>query len=292
MEKWSSSVTQKPRFYARARVLKRTFFVALPFFLVLLFGFLSYLPVFNIATIELVGATIVKQSEVTHVVEPLLATPIKGIFSRRNVLLYPKSEIERALKKELPRLASVHVRVGEKRELIVDVTERKASSLWCGKEPLSETNELLTECYYIDKDAILFARAPYFSGSVYMKWYGPISDELDPLGTQYLDKDKFHSLESVVNGMENLGITPLALVPKKNGEYELWLDPGLDRTNGLIPRMLFGSEIPFAKVVSDFSVALANPPLKDRFKAEYGKLEYIDLRFLNKVYYKFTKTDK
>jgi hypothetical protein len=52
---------------------------------------------------------------------------------------------------------------------------------------------------------------------------------------------------------------------------------------------MFKSDADLAKITDVLSSALAGDPLNKMIKEKYSKLQYLDLRFANKVFYKFSE---
>ena len=66
----------------------------------------------------------------------------------------------------------------------------------------------------------------------------------------------------------------------ENGDYKL----SMEGTDG---KIIFKKENNFDKLLENFDSALKSAPLKTDFKVKFKSLLYIDLRFDNKVYFKF-----
>ncbi len=275
--------------YIRWSIVKIILLVSAPFFAFFGFAYLSGIRPLVISNVKVEGYDRVNPTEVVMLVESYIEKPAFWFFSRRTIFFYPKKKMHSALLSSIPRIRTADLRVSDGNVLIVSISERQVEALWCGNEPKKENDELSTECYYLDDDAIVFARAPYFSGSVYLKWYGPVTDNEKILGSSYLDIKKFRNLQEFTESIRRLGIMPLAMVPMKNGQYALWLDPGPGRKDDILPKILFDSSSDLQKVALDFGSAIYVDPLKNQIENDYAKLQYIDLRFDNKVYYKFFK---
>jgi hypothetical protein len=53
------------------------------------------------------------------------------------------------------------------------------------------------------------------------------------------------------------------------------------------PEIIFKIDSDFQKIAENLQAAITTEPLQTDFKNKYSSLLYIDLRFGNKVYYKF-----
>ena len=53
------------------------------------------------------------------------------------------------------------------------------------------------------------------------------------------------------------------------------------------PKIIFKINADFQNIAENLQAAINTEPLQSKFKNKYGTLQYIDLRFENKVYDKF-----
>src|SRR5690606_30026068 len=88
-----------------------------------------------------------------------------------NLLVLDISTIEDNLKETFPKIENIDVDVDNGDTVMVHIGERSAHSLWCIDREYESLFE--EECYFADSEGLLYARAPYFSGTVYMKIYIP-----------------------------------------------------------------------------------------------------------------------
>ena len=71
----------------------------------------------------------------------------------------------------------------------------------------------------------------------------------------------------------------------ENNDIKMYLSGGATSTTG--PEIIFKTDADFQKIAENLEAALTTEPLLSKFKNNYSSLLYIDLRFGNKVYYKF-----
>ena len=140
------------------------------------------------------------------------------------------------------------------------------------------------KCYFLDSDGYIFDKAPYFSGDVYFKFYGDslLSNE-NPSGS-YLMKDKFSKIIEFKNSIEKMNLKPTSFYLNENGEegnFSLFGEPGIS------PKIIFKVDGDYEKLAENLQAAISVDPLKTNLKTKSSSLLYLDLRFGNKVYYKF-----
>jgi hypothetical protein len=141
----------------------------------------------------------------------------------------------------------------------------------------------------MDTEGYIFDVAPYFSGDVYFKFFGKTSGDAanpgSPLGLYFLPIN-FEQFMSFKENIIKMGVKPSALVIKDGDEAELYLSA----RGALIdaPKILFKFDTDFNTLAENLQAALTTEPLQSDFVKKYASLLYLDLRFDNKVYYKFS----
>jgi len=256
-----------------------------------LFTYISRLPNLNIVEIQIEGNKTVDTEILKTTIEEELAGKYLWLFPKTNILFYPQNAIKNELQDKFTRLNNIDLSIKNNKILFVSLTEREAKYTWCGTEVQgvgipqgSQTLEIPKEkCYFLDENGYIFDEAPYFSGEVYFKFYGTTGQ---PLGSYFL-KDKFKQLTSFKDILVNIGLKPVSLSVTKDGDVEIFLSRGSSATT--LPKIIFKIDADFQNVAENLEAALTTEPLKTEFKNKYSSLQYIDLRFGNKVYTKFSK---
>ena len=82
-----------------------------------------------------------------------------------------------------------------------------------------------------------------------------------------------------------MGLKPIALYATSDGDIQIFLSS--INSLPMEPKIILKADADFQNVAENLQAALDTEPLKSKFKNKYSKLEYIDLRFGNKVYDKF-----
>ena len=82
-----------------------------------------------------------------------------------------------------------------------------------------------------------------------------------------------------------MGLKPVILHLGENNDIKMFLTKA--KPTSLGPEIIFKKDSDVQKIAENLKAALDTEPLLSKFKNEYSSLEYIDLRFGNKVYYKF-----
>ncbi|MDP3958266.1 MAG: hypothetical protein Q8Q36_02265 [bacterium] len=263
----------------RVARLKQVFFTLVLFSGVLAFFlFLFREPSLRVNAVELSGAEAVPAEEILGVVNESLAGAYFRLVPKESVFFYPKGAIEEELAARFPRLARVELSLENFRALRVEVIERAPAYLWCGS-----AREIVTsECFSLDETGYVFDRPAVFSGSSLARFYGALAGEGDgAVGKRFLPENEFAELRRFLVAAEALGLAPSSLVKKggQAGDYEISLKEG--------GTLLFTLDGGAEKPASNLESALDTDPLKKNMAAKRSALDYIDLRFGNKVFFKF-----
>jgi len=253
---------------------------------IIILSYLSFNQYVNITQINIEGNNVIDKELLEKNINETLSGKYLHLFSRSNSFLYPRSAIYNSLILNFPRIEEISVSLKNLNTLNVNIKERTGNYLYCG-ENLPDNNYLIGEnCYFLNDDSLIFDKAPYISGNVYFKYYMPISNmgnSDNPLGVQMLDSEIFHNLMRFINGVNSLGLEVDYLV-LDNNTYNLYL---LHKEEYTSPKIIFNKDQNFDALLDDLSLAMKKKEFSDEIKSKYNNLLYIDLRFKNKVLYKF-----
>ena len=159
------------------RVLKILLILASLGVIIFSLSFMSRSSFFTIEKVEVKGNAVTD----TALIESIVFTQSKGLylglFSKKNILLYPKEDIEKAIMKDFPRVESVALSATSFNLIEVTVRERTPYALWCATSD--------SPCYFIGSNGFIFTPAPSFSPGVYISYRGSIVGG-DPLGQIFL----------------------------------------------------------------------------------------------------------
>ena len=283
----------------RSKILRRKIFLFLFGFLVICVSlvYLSRINRLNISDVEITGNQTVDTVATKSIIDDQLAGKYLWLFPKTNIFIYPKNAIKNQLEDKLKRLKDINISIVNNKTLKISVSERKALYTWCGAtspiDDISLTSATMTDnkCYFIDEDGYIFDEAPYFSGEVYFKFYGlpEVSNSSDvdfnPLGS-YVAKNNFKQLIYFKDTLLGLKLKPVSLYLNNNGDIDVYLSSGV--ANVLGPKIMVKADSDFQNVAENLEAAITTEPLQSEFKNKYSSLLYIDLRFGNKVYYKFS----
>jgi hypothetical protein len=273
----------------RQKVFRNKALLCLSAFLAVfaLLTYLSRIPAFNINGVEITGNKVID----TETIKTIVQTQIEGnylwLFPKTNVLLYPKNKIINELYDQFKRIKHIDLSVKNKKTLEVSITERTALYTWCGAvlPDVSTQSDNTQKCYFMDADGYIFDEAPYFSGEVYFKFYGLTNVTDNAPSGSYFSQKNFQKLILLKEAFKNMGLKPIGLYVENNGDAKILLSRGSGSQTA--PEIIFKIDSDFDKVAENLQAAITTEPLQSSLKNKYSSLLYIDLRFGNKVYYKF-----
>lgn len=238
----------------------------------------------NINKIVVNGTSIIDPSDIISQVDKQLDGKYYHLYSRSNSFIYPNKQIYNKLIEDFPRIKKLSI-VREKFDTLnINIEERSGSYLYCGSSIPEASSEVGENCYFINNDGYIFDKAPYFSGNVYFKFYVKIKDDVEYLGQNILEVSRFHELMRFIDKINSLGLNPISLVINEDGVHYIYLNYDLD---GTTPKIIFRIDNDLENIFSNLSTAMKKSEFSNEINSKYNALLYIDLRFKNKVLYKF-----
>lgn len=238
--------------------------------LILFFGsaYISFSPKFLIADISTLGNVSVSGEDVQGTVEKIVSGKYLGLFSKRNIWLYPEENVIETIKNNFPQVASVSLANSDTKDLVVYISEREPRGVWCGDAELKV-------CYFLDENGFIFGEAPQFTGTIYTTFTGVIEKE-NPIKESYLPQKDFLLLQGFIENLKRFGFVPVRIHLSTSGDGYVLL-PG----EGKI-LFTFGPDI--SKSAENLEAFLSESPVV--LKNGGLKGQYIDIRFGNKIFYK------
>lgn len=261
------------------------FFLILFVSIVWALSFFSYDKHIVIDNITITGTHIINQDDVKSEIYKNISGKYIYLFSKSNSLIYPRKEIYNDLRLKFPRIETLSISRQGLKTLRIDISERTGSFLYCGIDIPLTKDQVGENCYFINNDGYIFDKAPYFSGNVYFKYYATLEgNEENPLGQQMISADQFHRIMRFIDKISSIGFKPIYIVLGQDGIDHLYLNHG---ENSTIPEIIFKDNDDLDLIQDNLSIAMRKNEFANEINSKYNTLLYIDLRFNNKVLYKF-----
>ncbi len=267
----------------KAKRIKYSIFFGVFVFVVGLISYVSHLPKVRISDVMLTGGILVTEKDVKEESLRFMNGKYFWLFPKDNAFLYQKGDLEKHLQYKFKRIDTIKINLEGLNKIVVDITERKPIAIWCrvGDELVSTSTEIVTgfpkeNCYFMDSMSTIFADAPNFSGDAYFKYYGLVEDS-SPIGKRYIaSSTEFVSINNFIQLVKDLKVKPVYLKAKEEGEFSLFLQGG--------GQIYFDVRKSLDLSYQNLETLLKSPELAIR--QGYLPVEYIDLRYGNKLFYK------
>ena len=229
---------------------------------------------FRINQVSLTGGVILTEKEKQNSNLKFMDGSYCLLFQKNNTFLFPKDKLEDHLKENFKRIDTIEISKKGLTALSIEIKERTPFAVWCKGLPSSLDIE---DCYFMDNNSTIFAKAPNFSGDAYFKYYGDVSLG-DPIGIEYMaSSTKFAEISDFVKNVETLSIRPIYIIEREDDDFALVLSGG--------GQVYFDTKESLYKTAQNLSALLRTDGLKN-LDRENLPVEYIDLRFGNKLFYK------
>jgi cell division septal protein FtsQ len=269
----------------RKKLFWRKVFILVSLFILVFVGLVygSRNQKINITSIEVAGNKIIDTEIIKNIATEKMTGNYLYFFPKTNFLLYPNRGIKNTLSTEYRRFKNVSIKLENLTTILITVDEREAKYTWCGGEMPNNDDNI--KCYFLDRDGYIFDESPYFSQDVYVRFYGKNGVNIDnPIGSSFAP-NIFEQLAIFEDSIKKMNLRPKAFLLSEDGDVKMFLPK--KETMTTTPEVIFKAEANFEKVAENLQSALTTEPLQTEFRDKYISLLYIDLRFDNKVYYKF-----
>lgn len=231
-------------------------------------GFISlfYVKSLRVREIRFIGAETLSRQELALEIKKLISKRYFYLLPKDHILFLPKNEIANSLANKY-RIQEFSLARKFPNILEIEIKERTPWAVWCHKE-----GEELKNCGVADRSGFVFTASPALSGSAVLK----IIDESNSgmIGKHFAASADVAKIAFVIEkAEERLGEQITSVVPQAGGLYHLFMEEGW--------YVIIDGGIKEEKSFENMLLAL------DKIGERKVDLEYIDLRFSNKVFYKF-----
>lgn len=230
---------------------------------------LWYLPQsdkFAIADISIVGGSTSNLNKTKLAAEQYLSGRILSFVSRRSTLTYGRDELREFLLEDNVELSAAQPVVSGNL-LQIAISERSPKFVYCGEREGGEA------CYYADDSGFMFRSAPRLTGNLFFT----ISEVVYPqkrIGSYIVYGNELSWLKSVVNGSKKRGII-FTEATKKGSDFDF------RAKEGYMVKFTYPAD---PNILAERLLAVISSVSKERKSLK--SLEYIDMRFGNKIYFK------
>jgi hypothetical protein len=236
----------------------------------------SYTERFTFSTILLQGNSI-DEMEIKEFIESKIREQSTGYISGANILTFDYAQLVPEIVNNFPSIKNAEVTQESilSNALSVTLIPRTAYARWC-------VPENTTSCFVIDDEGIVYSPvANLATTSIHSQYIftgelstTTISIKNPPLGESFAG-GHFKGIKTLLELLHDLGYSPLGAGMRTGSDFDIRLKEGfyLKITSGQDPQVL----------AKNLALILNS----DAIVEKQDQLEYVDLRFGNRVYYKF-----
>jgi len=219
---------------------------------------------FQIKEVKIFGVKTISEEALRKKVNAELSKKVYFFIPQNNLFLFPAKKVKTDFLKEFPKTKNVFIKRGLLNFLEIKVEEREMAAIWCG----------LPNCFFIDKDGVIFEEAPSVDGSLIFKIDGKSRAEDIKLGDRIFEPDFMNKIfDSKKIFEDGLGVS----FPS----FTVLEDNVLEANSSFGWKIIFDSP-------SDLGVQMeALKKIFEEMKPEEKEvLEYFNLRIEGRIYYK------
>jgi len=250
-------------------VLKLSFYLFVLVFIIAIFIGFFYIPKFKIKEIEINGISDFNKERLSAEFSEVMNSRYLGLLPYNNIFIFPEKKIRAEVLNSYPEIKEINFKDFLPEKVLTMASERELFAVWCFKEE---------SCFFVDEEGFIFKPAPLFHGGLFLKFFDERKDSFtiwDGKGKQVLIKNNFKNIVEFIKLASLKDISIYRIFIKDEGIYDMETSTGwhiiIDEDNN--PQETFQN----LKII-----------LEGQIKEDYmAKVDYIDLRFGNKVFYKF-----
>ena len=274
----------------RRRLIKRQLVALLVLLIFIIIGLIFFLRLdrWQLRDIVVRGNRVTSSADLTNAVESQLAGNYFYLLPRRQRWFYPERSIEDDLLEQFPRLqlAITSVRNGQ---LVLVVKEYSPAAVWCPGGPTPDA-PIGASCYFVNDKAQAFSPAPQFSRPIYLTITTAKADLTLPSPASFsaLDLSALLALQSQLQTLfdnywpETVGIFLTRQL--EAGDYSFTV---LAKASNRSFEVMVNLERSLVDTLQTLEPLLSSDSLITKLADKNLSLEYLDLRFAPKVFYRF-----
>ncbi|MCF7843379.1 hypothetical protein K9M47_00595 [Candidatus Gracilibacteria bacterium] len=234
-------------------------------------------PVFTVTSYEFVGVQEMYKDRIDSNLRTLTSQTRYKVFPSNRIMMYPSKLMKLSISEVLPNSEKIDIVPIGLHTLRVRVTPY---------EPLFKIDEV----HGITKDGVIYTEFKDMSKLSTISIASSTRKEIDRDGIhstqiEELDTETLSNITKLINKIDTVIFIVRKIDIDASGDISFFDERG-------ISKIIFSGKANTEKVWSNLVSAIDTDPLKSKLMNEKDSLEYLDARFGNKVFFKFTKGDK
>ena len=207
-----------------------------------------------------------------------------GVIPRSSTILFSKDRFQKQLIQKFPIIDMAYITLPTPDVLQINIKERTPAIVWCFAE---------NSCGFVDSSGILYGTAPEFSEGVYPIFQSESNNNLqEKMGTEIIEPNTMKRFISLFNNLQSDTMNLSKTYFYTDGDVAFSIDTlfGVYTKNAAKLLGTVGQDDEL--FIRDLKTGLNNDAFKKQFLENPKTLEYIDMRFKGKIFYKFTTSAK
>lgn len=272
---------KKLRLKERRMITKAALLVGAVIFLFTLTAWGAHHERVLISNIYIEGNKVIVGSDIQDKVREKIEGSYFWVFPQDNIFIFPRKGIKEEILDAFKRVYYVKIKALDFNSISINVKERTPYALWCEMNTVEGGGSDSDVCYFLDDKGFVFTESPVFSDNVYFTVHGELEsgESGNLLGGSFLGEERFVRMMQLRALLAKEGVEATHLISKEDNDFEFHI-----KTGGVL---LFNEDQKIEKLIRDLVVAMEVK--KNEGREIFENLEYIDMRFNNKVLFKFSQ---
>lgn len=263
-----SKYTSKKFKERKKKILVRKIIIFSILFILLISGtvYLSKHPSMKIEEVVVDGEKFVTKDEIQKIIFEETQGDYWFLYSKSNSFIYPRGIIKERIFNDFPSVKKVNLDFVNNHKIKIEIKEYEPVARWCNDSEKPE-------CFFLNEDGYVFVKEPLIYSGEFVTFRGFI--EGDYLRSVYISKDKFQSLEDFIKLVRRLDIHVVEVRSEDAHVFYLTTKSGA--------KLVIDGEDGVEDTFDNLKTVIERDAIN---KAQFQNIEYIDLRFGNRVFYK------
>lgn len=232
----------------------------------------------RIVDITVRGTEALDPEKIKTIAEETLEGKYLWIIPKNNTLVYPKDTMITNVIEAFSRIKDIEVARDGFRGISIGVAEYTPESVWCGDWYMGERDPT-EQCYFVDEFGYIFGLAPDISGTAYFKYYGELPEPGHPVGQYMQFSNSFKELKTFLDLLDTITLEPVVVYWNVDEDYVVYLKKGGE--------LRIAMEDDLTEVFDNLQLILKSDEFKKDYENPLKQLEYIDMRFGDRVLFRF-----
>ncbi len=272
---------RKPIKKTRGSFYVRMFFVLLLFICLCVAGIIAILHSsrFQFNEIRVFGVNTFPVSEIKQYTHDYMTGYYLKVIPKSSTVLFSKDKFERNLKQQFPIIQIAYTTFPKPDSIDIHIQEKIPVAVWCFTDHV---------CEFIDQHGIVYAHAPQFSEGVYPIFQSvKESTSENTIGKQIIDPVIMNRFATLFNKLQSNDIKISNVMFYEDGDIGFAIEKLFDRYPSNNARLLGTFNQDDEVFLRDIVTGLTHQAFKSQYTLNPKDLDYIDMRFAGKIFYKF-----